>query len=314
MNKEPKCYIDFIITQVCSYRCKYCSQAKAFAKKFPSANSKTITSFYRLLDNIDTNFEITITGGEAILHPNFYEIVSEVIKKEFKLNLITNGSSDIEKYEKLFSLTNEGLNYFDISFHIDEIQNFNSHMEKIEKLVNIIPNAAKIKFFIPIYNLDNKKEEKINVIVSLAKKYGINYEFQHIRILDKYIDYREVENIYFKDEFPLKTREKLCFAGYKSAVIYENGECYRCYSSRFLKSNYIGNINDENFKLNDKADICTKKICTCPKPKEYNQISNKKAKGVIIKDIKNCLYFPYLLFKNKDIAIQKLKQKLIKSD
>ena len=43
MNK-PKKFIDFIITQKCSYTCEYCSQSKKENKEQQDANKKTIDS------------------------------------------------------------------------------------------------------------------------------------------------------------------------------------------------------------------------------------------------------------------------------
>jgi len=95
-------FIDFIITQKCTYRCKYCSQSKGQVAICENASSETIQAFYRLLDKIDKDFEITITGGEAMLHPDFFGIIKEVKLRGFKINLITNLSFKIEQYQKVF--------------------------------------------------------------------------------------------------------------------------------------------------------------------------------------------------------------------
>ena len=96
----------------------------------------------------------------------------------------------------------------------------------------------------------------------------------------------------------------------------KNGECYRCYSSRFLKSNYLGNINDKNFTLNKAPQPCVQKICTCPKPNNYKQITNETnyAKAYILK-AKNLIFLPVLILKKRKIVLQKLNQyiKLTKS-
>ena len=102
-------FIDFIITQKCTYRCKYCSQSKGQVAICENATSETIQAFYRLLDKIDKDFEITITGGEAMLHPDFFEIIKEVKLRGFKINLITNLSFKIEQYQKVFEILGDSL-------------------------------------------------------------------------------------------------------------------------------------------------------------------------------------------------------------
>lgn len=300
-------FIDFIITQKCTYRCKYCSQSKSHVKTCENAKNETIQGFYRLLDKIDKDFEITITGGEAILHPDFYKIIEQVKSRGFKINLITNLSFKIEEYQKIFNLLDESLNKFDISIHVDEIQSFNSMLEKLEIFLSTKPKTTKTTIFIPLFNIDSKKESKIDKVVRLAKKYNIEYSFQKIRFLTKYKN--EHSEKYRSNHTKQKTFARLCHAGFKSAAIYENGDVYRCYSSRFSKTNYLGNLSDKDFSLNNEPVACTNCLCTCPKPKNYFQILEEKDYANALKNLFiNALYLPQLVFKNKEIVFRKLKQ------
>lgn len=300
-------FIDFIITQKCTYKCAYCSQSKCQQKIKYEANNETIHAFYRLLDKIDKDYEITITGGEAILHPNFYEIIEQVKLRGFKINLITNLSFKIEEYQKIFKLLDESLNKFDISVHVDEIQSFNSMLEKLELFLLTKPKTTKTTIFIPLYNVDAKKESKIDKVIRLAKKQNIEYSFQKIRFLTKYKN--EHNEKYRSTHTKQKTFGRLCHAGFKSAVIYENGDVYRCYSSRFLKTNYLGNLSDRDFALNSIPSACNSCVCTCPKPRNYFQILDEKDEVVAFKNLfLNIAYLPQLMLKNKEIVFRKLKQ------
>jgi len=301
-------FIDFIITQKCTYKCRYCSQSKNETKDTKDANETTILNFLNFLDTINNDYEIAITGGEALLHPLFFKLIKEIKNKGFKINLITNLSFDIKKYQKIFDLLNESLNRFDISFHLDEIADFDIFLDKLNKIINLKPTTTKTAFLIPVYNINQEKERKIDLIIKTAQKKHIEYDFQHIHFFDKYKKNSDTEQKFIKNK-PLKSFSKLCYSGCYSAVIYENGEIYRCYSSRFLKSNYLGNINDKNFKLNNKPIPCSLNFCTCPKPKIYNQILNQRCliKAVYFK-IYNYIFMPYYLLKNMDIVKTKLKQ------
>ena len=90
-------FIDFIITQSCSYSCTYCSQSKKENLVQNSADEKILQCFLNFLKTLDNDFIITITGGEALLHSNFYEFIEEIKNMGFKINLITNFSFEIEK-------------------------------------------------------------------------------------------------------------------------------------------------------------------------------------------------------------------------
>lgn len=300
-------FIDFIITQKCTYRCPYCLQSKSCTKDYQDASDETIDSFLNFLDTTDKTFEITITGGEAILHPRFFEIIKSIKSKGFKINLITNLSFKIETYQKIFDCLDDSLNRFDISFHLDEIQSFNLAVEKLNKFLNFRPKSTKTTFFIPLYDLDSKKELKIDSLIRIAKRHNIEYSFQKIRVLGKY---KEIENEkYHSSHKKHKTFASLCHAGARSAVIYEDGSVYRCYSSRFLKSNYLGNIKDENFKLNNDKTPCVSCFCACPKPKNNNQITDEKDYDTASKTaLKNAVFLPVLMFKNRKIIFAKAKQ------
>ena len=146
MENESNKFIDFIITQKCTYKCKYCSQSKKQQKCQNDATIETINSFYKLLDKIEKDYEITITGGEAILHPNFWEIIQTVKMQGYKINHITNLSIKLETYERIFDLLQDSLNKYDISFHLDEIQNFSLMLEKLEKFLEFKPKNTKTTF------------------------------------------------------------------------------------------------------------------------------------------------------------------------
>ena len=308
MTTSPRKFIDFIITQKCTYKCPYCSQSKAQSCKYNEADIETIDSFYKFLDSLDKSYEITITGGEAILHPNFFEIIEQTKKRGFKINLISNLSFKIETYIKIFELLEDSLNYFDISFHLNQIQDFNKTLEKAEIFLKNKPENTKTTFFIPLYLIDKKSEQKIDKLIKLAKKYDIQYSFQKIRFLDKYK--KSQNEKYISHHKKEQTFGYYCHAGSKSAVIYENGNAYRCYSSRFSKSNFLGNIKDKNFKLNQYANVCTNKTCTCPKPKAYNQITNDKNYKIAIKTtLLNLINLPKAIIQNREIIKAKIKQK-----
>ena len=306
-ENKPKKFLDFIITQKCTYKCAYCSQSKQENNNQQNATKETIEGFFALLDKLDKDFEITITGGEAILHPDFFKTIKVVKEKGFKINLISNFSFDIKIYDKIFDTLKNSLSRFDLSFHLDEIADFDSTIDKLELFLQIKPKLTHTTLLVPVFNMSKIKEEKIAKLQNISRKYGVDFDFQNIRVLNKYAN---------KNPNALKTFGRMCYAGNLSAVIYEDGECYRCYSSRFLKTNYIGNIKDSNFKLNKTPSPCVQKICTCPKPNNYNQITfdKKKLYANSLKLI-NLFYFPFLAIKKKEIIFQKIKQyiKLSKS-
>ncbi len=302
MKKEK--FIDFIITQECTYKCVYCSQSKHEQKNKKCASNKTIENFLNFLDSLDKTFEITITGGEAMCHLEFYNLIDKIKNKGFKINLITNFSFDISKYQKVFEILGDSLLNYDISFHFDEIikqyKNTEELFEKLEKFILLKPKTTTVNFLFPIFEMNDKKTSILNDLLLFAKNNNINHSYQQIRFLNQYLE---------KQENNPTTFSKICYAGVKSAIIYEDGSVYRCYSSRFFKTNFLGNINDKNFSLQKNPLPCVFKNCNCPKPLLYNQLTKNQNKTLAcFYAFVNFIYLPFFVFKNSSIIKTKISQ------
>jgi len=301
-------FIDFIITQKCTYACEYCSQSKGEQKNKNNASCETLNSFLKFLDNLEKNYEITITGGEALLHPEFFNFVSKIKEKGFKINLITNLSFSVDIYKKVFDILDKSLNRFDISIHISQIGDINLFLDKLSEIIKLKNKCTDTVLLIPIYKINNKKVEIIDKITNFADSMNLSYDFQHIHFFEKYAKISSEDKKFISNK-PLKSFANCCYAGCRSAVIYENGEVYRCYSSRFLKTNHLGNINDKNFSLLKTFKPCVHNFCTCPKPKNYNQITDIKAPvSAYFMKMLNMIFLPCYVIKNKDIIKTKLIQ------
>ena len=108
----------------------------------------------------------------------------------------------------------------------------------------------------------------------------------------------------------LNTFGKMCHSGEKFLLIYENGDAYRCYSSRFNKAHSMGNIKDKDFKLFNCPMPCMNLKCTCPKPISYNMLDLTRSDyfkaGRCL--VKNLIFLPGLIIKNIDILKAKFEQ------
>ena len=304
-------FIDFIITQKCTYNCSYCSQAKCMNKNPKEADNDVIKAFLEFISKLDKDFEITITGGEAILHSKFMNLIYEIKKMGFKINLISNLSFEIKTYVEIFDLLKENLNNFDLSFHLDEIKDFDYTLAKLDQFINFKPKYVSMNIFIPIFKLNDEKIAKINKIEKLAKQYDIPFYYQQIRYFGKKQKVSSLEQEYFKEYKTIKSFSRQCFAGCKSAIIYENGDVYRCYSSRVMKNYYLGNIKDKKFALSSDKSPCLMKNCSCPKFNDYGQIANDKADILQLFPLVayNCINLPTLVVDNFDKIYNKILQK-----
>lgn len=78
------------LTWGCNIKCKYCFLN---APRKPLRRPLTLSEFRRIIDELSEmkTFELCITGGEPLLHPQFLDIVEHAYAKGFALNVTTNG-------------------------------------------------------------------------------------------------------------------------------------------------------------------------------------------------------------------------------
>ncbi len=321
MEKEKKetrvcrACIDFLITQKCNYRCEYCSQSKKFYKNTSHSSDKTIEAFLNFIKTLDKNFEITISGGEPLCHPRFFEVIKEIKNQNLKLTVISNFSYPLDDYKKIVDIVGENLSELFISFHSSQVKNIEEFKNKIMEFNKLKPSNTRFSVGSVL------SDENCNILKDMAnflKEANIKFCLQHMRIKNSYVEYKKeaadflAQNAEIEPGRVINTFSKMCSAGYKFLLIYENGDAYRCYSSRFNRSHYLGNIKDKNFKMFDCPMPCLNSACTCPKPINFNMLDLKHSNLPlsILFAAKNIVFLPYLIIKNFDIIKAKLEQGL----
>lgn len=312
MRETSPC-IDFLITQKCNYRCSYCSQSKKFYKDTKDADNKTIDAFLKFIKTLDKDFEITISGGEPLCHPRFFEVIEAIKAAGLKLTVISNFSYPIESYKKIADIMGKNFVELFVSFHDTQVKDFNGFKKKAEEFAKY--KADDVKFTVASV-LTNENVKKLQELRSFLADLEINFVLQHMRIKNSYVKYLPLAEDFLtktaKPEFGriVNTFGKMCAAGQKFLLIYENGEAYRCYSSRFNKVHSLGNIKDRAFALFNCPMPCLNKTCTCPKPINRNMLDMEQSNYLkaLVLTVKNFVFLPVLGIKNFDILKAKFIQ------
>lgn len=113
MNDNPIGWIE--ATDICNIKCKGCYRLVMGEGHKPLEQIKEEILFLKKWRNCDN---ITLAGGEPVLHPNIREIVSFIREQKMKSIILTNGLALNDKV--LFELKKAGLMGW--SFHIDITQ------------------------------------------------------------------------------------------------------------------------------------------------------------------------------------------------
>ncbi len=85
----------FIRLNGCNLRCKYCDTM--YAVEHCVGKIMTIDEIVKKCQEISYK-NITLTGGEPLIHKNVEELIDALIENGFYVNIETNGSVDITKY------------------------------------------------------------------------------------------------------------------------------------------------------------------------------------------------------------------------
>ena len=83
----------FIRLTGCNLRCRYCDTTYSFTEGTPM----TIDEIINKVDEIGYK-NITITGGEPLIHKNIDKLIDRLLELNYKINIETNGAVDITPY------------------------------------------------------------------------------------------------------------------------------------------------------------------------------------------------------------------------
>lgn len=264
---KPIPFIYFQITDKCNYRCEYCIQDK---QQTMNASDEVMDAFIDCICNLDKTWKIMIMGGEALVHPRFFELVEIIAKHNHNLFLITNFSFPVETYKKLVDIMGNKLVKLNASLHLSQVNSIDSFIEKAIVFNNYKSQNTDftVTSVISDENFEILKEIKLKL-----QKYKIKLNLQRCRTDSEYVKYDDRIEKYLNQnsENSAKIINNLddvnpygvtCCAGYKSYRIMKDGDVYRCASEQ-PDLYFLGNITNNTFKPLTTAMPCLAKKCIC---------------------------------------------------
>lgn len=178
VTKPQKLHAPFLavwnFTNACNLRCKHCYQS---AGKL-SPDELTLEEKLEVVDQLAENDVVAIafSGGEAILHYDFWEVAQHVLDKGLYLSLATNGTlltTDVVK-----RLKSVGVEYFEISLDSitptkhDEFRGVNGAWDRtIAGIKNVV---AEDGYSCIATTLTNENYTELDDLIALSKNLGVN--------------------------------------------------------------------------------------------------------------------------------------------
>lgn len=244
-NRKPKVEISvayFHITQRCNLRCSYCYN-KCNLNKPDKLTTKQILKIIDRLYQKGVKM-IVLTGGEATIRRDIFEIVKYCKSLGLRVNLLTNGTNLLKKIELL--------DYIDFSIiSLDTInkknnQRYGLNIDKLIRELKIVSekykNKIAIRSVVSKFNINDIEETK-----RLIEELGISFitaiyipnNLSEVRYM---INYKDIEPDCDSQNFG----GNICGATYKIIAIDSNGDLYPCQC--LIKSKYhVGNILNEDW-------------------------------------------------------------------
>ncbi len=240
------------ITESCNLRCKHC-----FINKSPKYVDLSLAlSVISFIKEKGILF-VTLSGGEAILHPYFKEIYMALKKEGFLITIFTNGtnfSPEIKSLLKKYKPYKVEVSIYgtDEETYYEFTGVHNKYSELIQGLEFLSSSNIKTTLKVPI---TIKSQFYIEEIIKLSNKYSFNYRFGSV-LLPMLED---GDQGILSERLPSKTITDIIFRFPESAQyfkkLYEKTECEpfsfmnKCAS---LTNSYMLCINRFQFCINYK--------------------------------------------------------------
>ena len=174
-------YLRISLTDLCNFRCIYCTPAAGFRTMPPSEylTQQEIFRFVRIAGRMGI-YRVRLTGGEPLLRKDIVEIVKVLksVKTVRDLSITTNGSR-LKPF--LESLKNAGLDRLNISldsvddFRFKEITLTGAYSEVMSSVMAALETGFPVKLNMVV--LKGLTPYEIIRYVSLAKEYPLDVRF-----------------------------------------------------------------------------------------------------------------------------------------
>lgn len=321
--KNPIPFIEFHITEMCNYRCEYCSEGKTskdYKYIYGHANDKTLDGFVNLVKKLGPDWLIQFTGGEPFMHPKFIETAKRITDLGNEITIITNFSFPYEHFERLINECGNKIKRIQAAFHLSQIKNLDEMIDKAIKVYEIMPNKTNIEFKTVITedNFEKSKyiekrlnEHSIKFIFSILQEKNGNIKKYSNEIENFLTEKNYDHNRFFIESRKVDVNNVKCWAGCKLLQICYNGDVRRCYADQSIyKYDFLGSLQTNNVKLLDGPHPCFAKGCCCEHPAEkhmfyYDKNAGKEKRKYINstkKEIFNFIIkYPLFLLKLKQI-------------
>ncbi len=270
-NKSNIRYLRVILTNACNFNCQGCHH------EGQSGNNEM--DYYDVIKIITACIhvgirKIKLMGGEPTLRSNLFRIIREIknIDNTVDLSLISNGTADIELYDKCFY---EGINRINISIHGFGLDYFLLNTKSNELLwrkvrgnLEVLSSKKKINKLNYVLKKGVNEEDLLNLLVWLSQYSGMRLDILNYLTTnheENYLSYSMKEIEYFLDKnIGIINKEKVCndFSLESTHVFLKNGVMVNLKTSQLRNAHFLKSCIDCKEKSFCTEGISAVRLCT----------------------------------------------------
>lgn len=189
-QKRQLLYASFELTYNCNFACKFCynpvfrpGQNRSASKVF-TEKQLSLDEYIKIFDRLREGgvIFVTFTGGEALVHPNFWEILEEARKRHFCIRLFSNGS--MINRDVALKLKEKGVFCVEISIYgasKETYQKLTGRAEGFEKAWQAVSNLKEANVVVYLKCILSKfTENEMDEIQDMADKKNVILRWDHL--------------------------------------------------------------------------------------------------------------------------------------
>jgi radical SAM protein with 4Fe4S-binding SPASM domain len=181
MARHVPMHVTIELSLKCNERCLHCynfDRSGALPRDIVN-NELTSDEILRLIDEVQTagTLYLTFTGGEPLLHPDFFKFVARARQRHLAVRLKTNGT--LLTSEKAKQLAAAQVSYVEVSLYgtnADTHDSFTRLRGSFERTVAGVRNARDAGLLVHVnFILNQKNKDQLEQLEKLARQLNVEY-------------------------------------------------------------------------------------------------------------------------------------------
>lgn len=183
---EMPLVVSWEITNMCNLQCSYCVYPNLENKKIDKQKFPPFQHMMNVVQHLaELNrpyYNITLSGGEPTVHPDFVQIMDEIFckldRKVNSLYILSNGLTNMNNYKKIAQLSDNFPILLVNSIHCEYLD-----IERITDLISLFQKNGNLHFRILFKKeLRETVKDVFNILAEFRKKFPFTMDIHLLRV------------------------------------------------------------------------------------------------------------------------------------